>query len=136
MLYNGMKESMPQAEVHLQDTQAEAFSMLLQYLYTGRASLTSARQDVLLDFLGLAHRYGLQPLEDSTCEFLRTALHTQNVCLVYDVASLYCLQGLSQACCSYVDMQAPEVLASDGFISLSKVAHTLPQGETEALYRD
>ncbi|XP_062312094.1 BTB/POZ domain-containing protein 9-like [Osmerus eperlanus] len=122
MLYNGMKESQPQAEVHLQDTQAEAFSMLLQYLYTGRASLTSARQDVLLDFLGLAHRYGLQPLEDSTCEFLRTALHTQNVCLVYDVASLYCLQGLSQACCSYMDNQAPEVLASDGFISLSKTA--------------
>lgn len=121
MLFNGMKESQPQAEVPLEDTQVEAFSMLLQYLYTGRASLSTAREDVLLDFLGLAHRYGLQPLEDSTCEFLRTVLHTQNVCLVYDVASLYCLGGLAQACCAYMDRQAPEVLASDCFLTLSKV---------------
>ncbi|XP_019900461.1 BTB/POZ domain-containing protein 9 isoform X2 [Esox lucius] len=122
MLFNGMKESQQQAEVPLEETQAEAFSMLLQYLYTGRASLNTAREDVLLDFLGLAHRYGLQPLEDSTCEFLRTALHTQNVCLVYDVASLYCLGGLAQACCAYMDRQAPDVLASDGFLTLSKTA--------------
>ncbi|KAL0969880.1 hypothetical protein UPYG_G00233730 [Umbra pygmaea] len=122
MLYNGMKESQHQAEVSLEDTQAEAFSMLLQYLYTGRVSLSVAREDVLLDFLGLAHRYGLQALEDSTCEFLRTALNTQNVCLVYDVASLYSLGGLTQACCTYMDRQAPEVLASDGFLTLSKNA--------------
>lgn len=122
MLFNGMKESQPLAEVPLQDTQAEAFSMLLQYLYTGRASLTSAREDVLLHFLGLAHRYGLQPLEDSTCEFLRTVLSTQNVCLVYDVASLYGLQALTQACCCFMDRQAPEVLGSDGFLALSKTA--------------
>lgn len=122
LLYNGMKESQPQAEISLEDTQAEAFSMLLQYLYTGRASLSTAREEVLLDFLGLAHRYGLQPLEDSTCEFLRTALNTQNVCLVYDVASLYCLNSLAQACCAYMDRQAPEVLASDGFLTLSKTA--------------
>uniref|UniRef100_A0A8C8EZ56 BTB/POZ domain-containing protein 9 n=1 Tax=Oncorhynchus tshawytscha TaxID=74940 RepID=A0A8C8EZ56_ONCTS len=122
MLFNGMKESQPQAEVPLEDTQVEAFSMLLQYLYTGRVSLSTAREDVLLDFLGLAHRYGLQPLEDSTSEFLRTVLHTQNVCLVYDVASLYCLGGLAQACCAYMDRQAPEVLASDCFLTLSKTA--------------
>ncbi|KAI1897337.1 hypothetical protein AGOR_G00082280 [Albula goreensis] len=92
LLYGGMKESQPQVEVCLEETRAEAFSMLLQYLYTGRASLSSAREEVLLDFLGLAHRYGLQPLEDSTSEFLRTVLHTHNV------------------------------LASDGFLTLSKTA--------------
>ncbi|XP_008395394.1 BTB/POZ domain-containing protein 9 [Poecilia reticulata] len=122
LLYGGMKESQPQAEVRLEETRAEAFSMLLNYLYTGRASLSSAREEVLLDFLGLAHRYGLQPLEDSTCEFLRTILHINNVCLVFDVASLYCLSVLNEACCSYMDRHAPEVLNSDGFLSLSKVA--------------
>ncbi|KAG9336813.1 hypothetical protein JZ751_003161 [Albula glossodonta] len=122
LLYGGMKESQPQAEVHLEETRAEAFSMLLQYLYTGRASLSSAREEVLLDFLGLAHRYGLQPLEDSTSDFLRTVLHTHNVCLVFDVASLYCLSALSAACCAYMDRHAPEVLASDGFLTLSKTA--------------
>uniref|UniRef100_A0A8C6L3V0 BTB/POZ domain-containing protein 9 n=1 Tax=Nothobranchius furzeri TaxID=105023 RepID=A0A8C6L3V0_NOTFU len=122
LLYGGMKESQPQAEVCLEETRAEAFSMLLNYLYTGRASLSSAREEVLLDFLGLAHRYGLQPLEDSTCEFLRTVLHVSNVCLVFDVASLYSLSTLSEACCAYMDKNAPEVLNSDGFLTLSKTA--------------
>ncbi|XP_062323436.1 BTB/POZ domain-containing protein 9-like isoform X2 [Osmerus eperlanus] len=117
-----MKESQALAEVCLEETRAEAFSMLLHYLYTGRASLSSAREDVLLDFLGLAHRYGLQPLEDSTSEFLRTILHTHNVCLVFDVASLYSLSTLSAACCGYIDRHAPEVLASDAFLTLSKTA--------------
>ncbi|XP_077365885.1 BTB/POZ domain-containing protein 9 [Festucalex cinctus] len=122
LLYGGMKESQPQAEVSLEETRAEAFSMLLRYLYTGRASLSSAREEVLLDFLGLAHRYGLQPLEDSTSDFLRTVLHTGNVCLVFDVASLYSLSALSAACCSYMDKHAPDVLNSDGFLTLSKTA--------------
>ncbi|XP_054882050.1 BTB/POZ domain-containing protein 9 [Poeciliopsis prolifica] len=122
LLYGGMKESQPQAEVRLEETRAEAFSMLLNYLYTGRASLSSAREEVLLDFLGLAHRYGLQPLEDSTSEFLRTILHINNVCLVFDVACLYCLSVLSEACCAYMDRHAPEVLNSDSFLSLSKMA--------------
>lgn len=121
LLFGGMKESLPQAEVCLEDTRAEAFSMLLHYLYTGRASLSSAREEVLLDFLGLAHRYGLQPLEDSTSEFLRTILHTNNVCLVFDVASLYTLSTLSAACCNYMDRHAPEILNSSGFLTLSKV---------------
>lgn len=122
LLYGGMKESQPQAEVCLEETRSEAFSMLLHYLYTGRASLSSAREEVLLDFLGLAHRYGLQPLEDSTSEFLRTILHTNNVCLVFDVASLYSLSVLGAACCAYMDRHAPDVLSSDGFLMLSKTA--------------
>ncbi|XP_049613529.1 BTB/POZ domain-containing protein 9 isoform X1 [Syngnathus scovelli] len=122
LLYGGMKESQPQAEVSLEETRAEAFSMLLRYLYTGRASLSSAREEVLLDFLGLAHRYGLQPLEDSTSDFLRTVLHTGNVCLVFDVASLYSLSALGAACCSYMDKHAPDILNSDGFLALSKTA--------------
>ncbi|CAB1339920.1 unnamed protein product [Coregonus sp. 'balchen'] len=125
LLYGGMKESQPQAEVTLEETRAEAFSMLLHYLYTGRASLSSAREEVLLDFLGLAHRYGLQPLEDSTSDFLRTILHTHNVCLVFDVASLYSLSALSEACCTYMDRHAPEtalltVVQRDSFAASEK----------------
>ncbi|KAL6487916.1 hypothetical protein MHYP_G00045420 [Metynnis hypsauchen] len=122
LLYGGMRESQPQAEVRLEETRAEAFSMLLRYLYTGRASLSEAREETLLDFLGLAHRYGLQPLEASTCDFLRTLLNTRNVCLIFDVASLYCLRGLAEACCAYMDRHAVEVLETDGFLTLSKTA--------------
>ncbi|XP_052391482.1 BTB/POZ domain-containing protein 9 isoform X1 [Carassius gibelio] len=122
LLYGGMKESQPQVEVRLEDTRAEAFGMLLQYLYTGRVSLSAAREEVLLDFLGLANRYGLQLLEDSTSEFLRTVLSSQNVCVVMNVASLYSLSALAAACCCFMDRHAPDVLLSDGFTTLSKEA--------------
>ncbi|XP_059355241.1 BTB/POZ domain-containing protein 9-like isoform X2 [Carassius carassius] len=122
LLYGGMKESQPQVEVCLEDTRAEAFGMLLQYLYTGRVSLSAAREEVLLDFLGLANRYGLQLLEDSTSEFLRTVLSSQNVCVVMNMATLYSLSALAAACCCFMDRHAPDVLLSDGFTTLSKEA--------------
>uniref|UniRef100_A0A672Q637 BTB domain containing 9 n=1 Tax=Sinocyclocheilus grahami TaxID=75366 RepID=A0A672Q637_SINGR len=136
LLYGGMKESQPQAEVHLEDTRVEAFGMLLQYLYTGRATLSAAREEVLLDFLGLANRDGLQLLEDSTSEFLRTVLSTQNVCLVFDVASLYSLSALAAACCSYMDRHAPDVLLSDGFITLTKFIVHIMAGDGNFLGYD
>ncbi|MGH0142370.1 UNVERIFIED_CONTAM: hypothetical protein FKN15_077809 [Acipenser sinensis] len=122
LLYGGMKESQPQAEIPLEDTTAEAFSMLLQYIYTGRVSMSSEREEVLLDFLSLAHRYGFEQLEDSTSEYLRTILNTHNVCLIFDVASLYSLRKLSTSCCTYIDRNATDVLASEGFLSMSKPA--------------
>ncbi|KAK6489445.1 BTB/POZ domain-containing protein 9 [Huso huso] len=122
LLYGGMKESQPQAEIPLEDTTAEAFSMLLQYIYTGRVSMSSEREEVLLDFLSLAHRYGFEQLEDSTSEYLRTILNTHNVCLIFDVASLYSLRKLSTSCCTYIDRNAADVLASEGFLSMSKPA--------------
>ncbi|RXM28776.1 BTB/POZ domain-containing protein 9 [Acipenser ruthenus] len=122
LLYGGMKESQPQAEIPLEDTTAEAFSMLLQYIYTGRVSMSSEREEVLLDFLSLAHRYGFEQLEDSTSEYLRTILNTHNVCLIFDVASLYSLRKLSTSCCTYIDRNTADVLASEGFLSMSKPA--------------
>lgn len=129
LLYGGMRESQPQAEVRLEDTRVDAFSMLLRYLYTGRASLSDAKDETLLDFLGLAHRYGLQPLEESTCDYLRTLLNTQNVSLIFDVASLYNLSSLAEACCAFMDQHAVEVLKSDSFLALSKVRATSPFSE-------
>ncbi|TRY98338.1 hypothetical protein DNTS_025960 [Danionella cerebrum] len=96
LLFGGLRESRAQAEVRLEETRSEAFSMLLRYLYTGRATLSEAREETLLDFLGLAH--------------------------LFDVASLYCLNGLAEACMAYMDRNATEVLKSDGFLTLSKSA--------------
>lgn len=116
-----MRESQPEAEIPLQDTTAEAFTMLLRYIYTGRATLTDEKEEVLLDFLSLAHKYGFPELEDSTSEYLCTILNIQNVCMTFDVASLYSLPKLTCMCCMFMDRNAQEVLASDGFLSLSKV---------------
>ncbi|KAM4041506.1 BTB/POZ domain-containing protein 9 [Anomaloglossus baeobatrachus] len=122
LLYGGMRESRPEAEITLQDTSPEAFSMLMKYMYTGRASLRDEREEVLLDFLSLAHKYGFPELEDSTSEYLCTILKIQNVCMIYDVASLYSLSKLCSTCCTFMDRNAQDVLASDGFLTLSKAA--------------
>ncbi|XP_073484850.1 BTB/POZ domain-containing protein 9 [Aquarana catesbeiana] len=122
LLYGGMREAQPQAEIFLQDTTAEAFSMLIKYVYTGRASLREEREEVLLDFLSLAHKYGFPELEDSTSEYLCTILKIQNVCMIYDVANLYSLGKLCSTCCLFMDRSAQDVLSSDGFLSLSKGA--------------
>nr|DBA27370.1 TPA: hypothetical protein GDO54_011529 [Pyxicephalus adspersus] len=122
LLYGGMRESQPQAEIFLQDTTPEAFSMLIKYIYTGRASLREEKEEVLLDFLSLAHKYGFPELEDSTSEYLCTILKIQNVSLIYDAASLYSLGKLSSTCCLFMDRNAQEVLSSEGFLSLSKSA--------------
>ncbi|KAL0622518.1 BTB/POZ domain-containing protein 9 [Plecturocebus cupreus] len=82
LLYGGMRESQPEAEIPLQDTTAEAFTMLLKYIYTGRATLTDEKEEVLLDFLSLAHKYGFPELEDSTSEYLCTILNIQNTALL------------------------------------------------------
>lgn len=120
-----MRESQPEAEIPLQDTTAEAFTMLLKYIYTGRATLRDEKEEVLLDFLSLAHKYGFPELEDSTSEYLCTILNIQNVCMTYDVASLYLLPKLTCMCCMFMDRNAQEVLSSEGFLSLSKVCISL-----------
>lgn len=134
LLYGGMRESQPEAEIPLQDTTAEAFTMLLKYIYTGRATLTDEKEEVLLDFLSLAHKYGFPELEDSTSEYLCTILNIQNVCMTFDVASLYSLPKLTCMCCLFMDRNAQEVLSSEGFLSLSKVCHHLQELHRHALY--
>ncbi|CAH2256344.1 BTB POZ domain-containing 9 isoform X1 [Pelobates cultripes] len=122
LLYGGMRESQPEAEIVLQDTSSESFSMLIKYIYTGRATLRDEREDIILDFLSLAHRYGFPELEDSTSEYLCTILKIQNVCMIYDVANLYSLSKLTNTCCMFMDRNAQEVITSEGFLSLSKGA--------------
>uniref|UniRef100_UPI00358E8E57 BTB/POZ domain-containing protein 9 n=1 Tax=Myxine glutinosa TaxID=7769 RepID=UPI00358E8E57 len=119
MLYGGMKESVPQAEVHMQDATAEAFALLLRYVYTGRLSLPSIGEESLLDLLGLAHRLGLNELEQALSEFLCATLGVQSVCTVYDAARLYSLSRLRDDCVQYIDRNATAVLSSEGFSSLS-----------------
>ena len=54
--------------------------------------------------------------------FLRATLNVNNVCLVYNVASFYQLKDLFFACSTFVDTHAPEVMKSEGFLSLSLAA--------------
>lgn len=94
------------------------FPQIYRNIYGFKIWTSFVLKSIIIIFFFICFNFLLQA---STCDFLRTALNIQNVSLVYDVASLFCLSGLAQACFTYMDRKAPEVLASDGFLTLSKV---------------
>ena len=73
-----------------------------------------------MDLLGLANKYDFSILQQAIMSYLKATLTVTNVCQVLNVATFYQLKELSQACTSFVDMNAPQVMTSDGFLSLEK----------------
>ncbi|PIK52134.1 putative BTB/POZ domain-containing protein 9 [Apostichopus japonicus] len=123
LLFGGLRESDPECRtIELKDTNAQAFETLLKYIYMGRVNLLDLREDILLDVMGLAHQYGFAELEGAISGYLRAILSIHNVCLIYDVATLYSLDSLKQTCYMYMDSNAEDVMASEGFLSLSESA--------------
>ena len=123
MLFGGMRESSPDCnEIELPETSADAFEALLKYIYFGRLNLLDLKEDTLLDVLGLAHQYGFVELEGAISDYLRAILSIYNVCMIYDVASLYSLHALKETCYQFIDRNATDVMESDSFFTLSEVS--------------
>ena len=64
-------------------------------------------------------RYGFQDLEAAISDYLKAVLSIKNVCLVYDMASLYGLSKLMQSCCFFMDRHALDVIQHESFSNLS-----------------
>ena len=62
LLFSGMKESQCDV-IEISEAKANAFRLLLQYIYTGKISLKSEKEELLIDFLELVHRYGFIELQ-------------------------------------------------------------------------
>lgn len=119
LLFGGMRES-HEAEVEIGDVgSVDAFKHLLTYVYTARIQLSDLDEDLVLEILGLAHRYGFEELEDAISLFLRHSLSIRNVCLLYDASLLYGLGTLVKDCCSFIDRNASDVMSDESFLSLS-----------------
>ncbi|CAE1248590.1 BTBD9 [Acanthosepion pharaonis] len=121
LLYGGMLESQPGTkEIELQNTSAKAFDALQRYMYTGRMNLVEAKEENLLNILGLAHQYGFVELESAISDYLKATLNIRNVCLIYDLANMYNLTSLCQVCKEFIDRNAMDILHSESFYSLSQ----------------
>ena len=79
------------------------------------------QEETLLEVLGLAHQFGFVELETSISDHLKAILNVRNVCLIYDIASMYSLRTLCQTCFEFMDRNAAEVIKSTAFLSLSGV---------------
>lgn len=122
LLYGGMREAKPEAEIALKDTSAQAFGTLLKYVYTGRIFLGELREEHVLDLLGLAHKYGFLALESAISGYLKSSLDLHNICHVFDVACLYQLKEVLDTCLNFADAHAVEILSTGDFCNLSKTA--------------
>ncbi|CAG9539867.1 unnamed protein product [Cercopithifilaria johnstoni] len=117
LLYNGMRETRD-SEIELVDTSLNGFKMLMKYIYTGKLSLTSMKEELVLEILGLAHKYGFTDLEISISEYMKAMLNVRNVCTIYSVAHLYSLRSLCDVCLNFADKHAPEVISTQAFLQL------------------
>ncbi|KAM3717719.1 BTB/POZ domain-containing protein [Dirofilaria immitis] len=117
LFYNGMRETRD-SEVELVDTSLNGFKMLMKYIYSGKLSLSSMKEELVLEVLGLAHKYGFTDLEISISEYMKAMLNVRNVCTIYSAAHLYSLRSLCDVCLNFADKHAPEVISTQGFLQL------------------
>lgn len=117
MLFCGMRET-NENEITLVDTPADAFKALLKYIYTGKLQLKSLKLDLVLDMLGLVHKYGFSDLEETIPEFLKSTLKNKNVCAIFTVAQHYSIECLMTTCLDFIDNCATELLGTQAFIDL------------------
>lgn len=78
----------------------------------------------MLEVLGLAHKYGFVELQNGMSEYLKKKLSLSNVCLIFDMASMYSLRGLCDKCCEFMDQNAADILLNESFPCLSLVGCT------------
>lgn len=122
LLFGGLKET-HENEIELCEvTSIPAFQQLLKYVYSGQLSLSSLSEDMVLEVLGLAHKYGFSELEEAISDYLRHSLCIRNVCLLYDSANLYSLEQLAKECCTFIDRNAWDVIHHESFFNLSVAA--------------
>ncbi|KIH44504.1 BTB/POZ domain protein, partial [Ancylostoma duodenale] len=111
MLYGGLKES-DEGEIVLEETNVFAFRILLKYIYTAKLTLLEYKEEQVMDILGLAHKYGFVKLQNAVADYMKAILNNKNLCTIFNISQLYCLDDLTEYCLVFADQNASEVLTS------------------------
>ncbi|KAJ3643702.1 hypothetical protein Zmor_026398 [Zophobas morio] len=120
LLYDDGKEiEQPELEMSL-DTSPAAFRNVLKFLYTGSITITPSDLDPTLELISLAHQCSLTDLELAVGNKIKSILNLKNICSVLNVANLYELTELRDACHSFMDQHASEIIDNDCFKDLSE----------------
>ncbi|XP_068155599.1 BTB/POZ domain-containing protein 9-like [Drosophila tropicalis] len=117
LLFGGMSES-SQRQIQM-DVRLDLFKLLLEYIYTGNLSIATLKEDVLIDVLGIADQYGFQDLLSAISKYLSQSLTMENVTVLLNAARLNNVEDLTQACLSFMDSTASNLLQHDSLKLLS-----------------
>ncbi|XP_060556268.1 uncharacterized protein LOC132716941 [Ruditapes philippinarum] len=103
--------------VELKDQQKEIIHLFLVYIYSDSITLTEGTAFAILE---MAHYFQVTNLVQLCSEFLKTVLTSSNVCETLTIAMFYNLDGLRDACCSFIDSHAQDVIQTESFMNISE----------------
>ncbi|XP_026193282.1 leucine-zipper-like transcriptional regulator 1 [Cyclospora cayetanensis] len=118
MFLGQMKESMQQ-EVIIQGWTPEAYSAMLEFLYTG--TLSETRPTVLSEVLGLADHYTLSTLKRYCESVLCMSLDASSVCCLLRCAERYQAKKLKQSCVEFIFRHSDIVSQTPEFEQLQAI---------------
>ena len=108
----GMRETTDKSVV-LHDVSPEAFKLLLQYIYTRQLQLNAIAEDMMMELLGIAHKFQMPSLEVAVAAYIKNTLTMETFLKVFDVAFLYEMPELKEAFLEFVRKNGCSILESD-----------------------
>jgi len=106
MFYGGMAET--KREIKILDVQPDAFSTMLEYIYTDEIHLTSF--ELVCDVCYAAKKYMLPDLVEECTKYLWRDLYPRNACRAFEFAKLFEEQTLAEKALQIITHQTLDVL--------------------------
>ncbi|CAJ0919732.1 unnamed protein product, partial [Mesorhabditis belari] len=101
-------------EVELKDTTLEVLKRLLDYIYSSKLSLVHMKEELVIEVLGLANKYGFVGLLlKLIVDHLKSIIHNSNLCNIFNISLQCVLTSLTDFCLEYADRNAELVLRSE-----------------------
>src|SRR2546422_351827 len=103
MLFGEMMEA-TQEEIVLNETPAEAFKLLLKFIYTDNPDvLNGVNDDLVAESLRLSHLYNLTEFVIIAAKKLEQLINFNNVFHFYAMSKLYDLHELNVTCLQFIE---------------------------------
>ncbi|TNN07717.1 BTB/POZ domain-containing protein isoform 2 [Schistosoma japonicum] len=112
------KGSENRLEYHIPDIHPKAFQIMLSYIYSDEL-LVENDIDLLFYVLYATKKYILPRLTQICVEYLKDLITADNVCMMLDRSIFFDEVDLTHRCWHVIDVLAPDVLASQGLLTLN-----------------
>eukprot|EP00698_Gefionella_okellyi_P004453 TRINITY_DN140_c0_g1_i5.p1 TRINITY_DN140_c0_g1~~TRINITY_DN140_c0_g1_i5.p1 ORF type:complete len:448 (-),score=90.03 TRINITY_DN140_c0_g1_i5:14-1357(-) len=117
MFYGSMKEQDPMAGILVQDCTIEAFTAMLEWIYTDKVTITS---EIAQTLLYNAKKYMLEDLLPVLRKWLENNLNNDTACVLWQQAVLLSETDFASKCAEFCFANADKVLASHGVVKLPR----------------